>query len=154
MKIAKGFIIMVGVVTIAMAGFGIWYNFRSLSASSSDFFHDESIPYFYQAFYIMSVICIACYIALLICGVQFVRLRTGLVKFFVSIIIFEIVYVFSIGITWLLPTVGMSIAAASGVANGGLMIQAISLFFLWAPIIAIWATKILQGAESISKNEI
>ena len=38
---------------------------------------EHDIPYFYPVFYTMSAICIGCFIVLFICGIQFIRLRTG-----------------------------------------------------------------------------
>ena len=154
MKTAKGFMIAVGIVSIAMAGMGLWYNLTTLFTDFSSSIQEQGIVYFYPAFYTMSAICIACYTALLICGVQFVRLRTSILKFFIGVIIFEIAYFFSIGATWLIPKVGMSIGAATGVANGGLMFQAFILFPLWAPLVAGWAAGRLRKTEKASNNEI
>jgi hypothetical protein len=87
----------------------------------------------------MSAICIVCFIILLLCGVQFIRLRSGIFPLFIGVLIFEVVYVFSIGITWLIPKIGPSIAAATGTANGGLTCQLLILFPFWAPFLAGWA---------------
>jgi hypothetical protein len=154
MKTAKGFMIAVGIASIAMAGIGLWYNLMTLFTDFSDLVQEKGIVYFYPAFYTMSAICIACYVALLLCGVQFVQLRTSLLKLFVGVIIFEIVYFFSIGPMWLIPKIGMSIGAATGVANGGLMFQAFILFPLWAPFIAGWAARRLKETEKASNSEI
>jgi len=152
MKKAKGFMIMVGIVSIAVAAIGLLYNMISLFTDFSDLVQEQGTVHFYPAFYTMSVICIACYIALLTCGVQFVRLRTNLLKLFVGVIIFEIVYFFSIGPMWLIPKIGMSVAAASGVANGGLMFQAFILFPLWAPFLAVWAARRIVKSEDSLKS--
>jgi len=152
MKKAKGFMIMVGIVSIAVAAIGLLYNMISLFTDFSDLVQEQGTVHFYPAFYTMSAICIACYIALLTCGVQFVRLRTNLLKLFVGVIIFEIVYFFSIGPMWLIPKIGMSVAAASGVANGGLMFQAFILFPLWAPFLAVWAARRIVKSEDSLKS--
>jgi hypothetical protein len=39
----------------------------------------------------------------------------------------------------------MSVGAATGIANGGLMAQFIILFPLWAPLVVWWARKKLQS---------
>ena len=54
---------------------------------------------------------------------------------FTVVVIAEVVYFFSISILWLVPKINMSVAAATGVANGGLMIQFIILLPIWAPIV-------------------
>jgi hypothetical protein len=135
------------VFSIILATVGFWYNFSSLSASFSSLVKEQDIPYFYPAFYTMSVICIACYVVLLLCGIQFVRLRAGVFPVFVGILIFEVIYFFSIGFLWVIPYIGKSIAAATGVANGGLMFQAFVLFPLWAPFLAGWAAKRISKSE-------
>lgn len=152
MKTAKGVMIAVGSFSVLMAAVGLWYNLTTLSTNFADLAQEQNIPYFYPAFYAMSAVCIGCYIVLLTCGIQFIRLRTGLLKLFVGTIIFEVVYFFSIGTTWLVPGIGMSIGAATGVANGWLMFQALILFPLWAPFLARWAAGRLTGTDTASNQ--
>ena len=83
---------------------------------------------------------------------QFVRLRTSLLKLFIGVIIFELAYFCSIGTMWLIPPIGMSIGAATGVANGGLMFQAFILFPFWAPLLASWATRRLSETEQAANT--
>jgi hypothetical protein len=89
----------------------------------------------------MSAICIVCYLTLLVIGVQFLRLNASLLRLFSAVMIFEVVYFFTIAFAWMSPGIGMSIAAASGVANGGLMLQLLPLFPLWGPLLAHWAKQ-------------
>jgi len=153
MKKAQGFLIALGVVTIVLGLLGLWYNSASLFANFADVVQEHDIPYFYPAFYVMSAICIICYILLLYCGIQFIRLRTDIMRLFVGVLIFEVIYFFSIGVMWLIPKIGMIVAAATGVANGGLMFQAFILFPLWAPFLAGWAArKITQSKEPSNKS--
>jgi hypothetical protein len=138
---AKVVMIVVGAVSILMAAFGLWYNLQPLFNRSIDLSHREDVSYFYPAFYTMSAICIGCYIVLLICGVQFIRLRIGLLRLFVGTIIFEVVYFFfSIGAIPVFRNIE-GVVAASNIVNGGLMIQALILFPLWAPGVAAWAAN-------------
>ncbi len=148
---AKRSTIAVGIVSIVVAAVGFWYNMTTLLVDFSGFERDHSIPYFYHAFYAMSAICIVCYAVLLICGVQFVRLRTGLLKIFVGVVIFEVVYFLSLGPVSLVPRIGMSVGAAVGVANGGLMFQAVILFPLWAPLLARRAARELSHDRAPSQ---
>ncbi len=152
MKKAKGIMIAVGVASVVMASVGLWYNLTTLFTDFSSLMQEHDIPHFYPAFYTMSAICIGCYLVLLTCGIQFIRLRTRLLGLFIGIIIFEVVYFFSIGTMWLIPKVGMSVGAATGVANGGLMFQAFILFPLWAPFLAGWAHKRLIAPETTSNQ--
>jgi len=128
MKKTRVALIAVGLVSIAMAAAGLWYNLTTIFTDFGEFLQEQDIPHFYPAFYTMSAICIACYIALWICGIQFVRLRTELLGLFTGVVVFEVLYFVSIGAMWLIPKIGMSVAAATGVANGGLMFQAFILF--------------------------
>ena len=57
---------------------------------------------------------------------------------------------------WLIPDIGMSIGAATGVANGGLVIQGITLFPLWGPLLVTWAARrmtCIDAADSSSAKE-
>ncbi|MHC4570730.1 MAG: hypothetical protein ACYS0C_01460 [Planctomycetota bacterium] len=154
MKKAKGFMIAVGVISTVLAVLGLWYNSSSLFTDFSEFVQEQDIPYFYPAFYTMSAVCIACYSILLICGVQFLRLRTRLLSLFVVVLIFEVIYFFSIGAMWLVPKIGMSVAAATGVANGGLTFQAFVLFPLWAPFLTRWAARKISKSGEPSNQGI
>ena len=141
MKKAKAAIVVVGIASIFMATAGLLYNLVTLSVDMSEFAQDPDLPYLYPAFYTMSAVCISCYAALLACGIQFARMRTGLLWLFVVVIASEVVYFFAVAMMWLIPDIGMSVGAATGIANGGLAIQAFVLFPLWAPPVAIWASS-------------
>lgn len=140
-KKARIAMIVVGTVSIVAAVMGLWCNFTTLFTDFSGIVKEQNIPYFYPAFYTMSYICIVCYACLLICGVQFLRLRTNLFKLFVGIIIFEVLYFFSVFALCMILQIGTSVAAAVGVAFGGMSLQKLTLFPLWAPFLAGWAVK-------------
>ncbi len=150
MNFARAALIGVGVSSVLLALLGLIYNMMSLRADFSALQGQVDAPYFYPAFYIMSAICIVCYFALLYIGVQLMRGRTNVVLLLVLVVVFEILYSFAVGSLWLLPDYGMSIAAATGVANGGLMIQAFLLFPLWAPVVAFFASRSLQTKQERS----
>jgi hypothetical protein len=154
MKKEKTALVVVGSTSILMALVGLWYNSSSLLAHSQDLTEELDTPYFNLAYFTMSAVCIVCYIALFACGVQFIRLRTGHLLFFAALLGFEVVYFFSIGFLWLVPGIGMSVAAATGVANGGLSLQALTLFPLWAPLLAAWAARRMSNANEASSNEL
>jgi len=146
-KRAQMSLIAIGVVCVISAAFGLFYNFSTLTVALSRAFPtDKDSPYFYQAFYTMSSVCILCYLLLFCCGVAFLRRSVRLVWLFVSLMIFEVIYFFSLGFfLWPMPQLGLSIAGATGVANGGLMAQFLILFPLWGSILAIWAKRHLQS---------
>jgi hypothetical protein len=116
------------------------------------FEYDPEMPYFKPIFFIMSLVCVACYIVLLIIGIEFVRLKRRFRHIFAGLLIFEVAYFISISILWIFPVrnFSMSVASATGVANGGLMFQFITLFPLWAPILVTWAYKRIHTEQEAS----
>jgi hypothetical protein len=147
MTVARAALVAVGVVSAVLALAGFWYNFTSISADFSHMLPQIDAPYFYQAFYTMSAICLACYCLLLYIGVQLIRSKTNMVTLLTLLLLAEVLYFFAVGSLWMMPEYGMSIAAATGVANGGLMFQAFTLFPLWAPAVAFFASRSLCKSE-------
>ena len=139
---------IIGVAALLCAAFGLWYNITVLGNFWSRRLHVDAwrhdAPYFFPAYGIMSTICLACYALLAFFGIHFLHGRANHCRHFAILMIFEVAYFFSIGVTWLIPGLGMSIGAATGVSNGGLMAQFIILFPLWAPILACWAARRLR----------
>lgn len=148
-RAARTAIRAVGVLAIFSALIGLCYNFVGLAVSFTSTYGarianlDE--PYFFPAFYSMSAICIGCYLLLIAFGVQLFRYQTARLKGFTTLLIFEVVYIFLVDILWQVPEIGRSVAAATGVANGGLTLQGIIFFPLWAPPVAFWARKQLPA---------
>ncbi len=153
MKLAKFYIITVGIISIIVALAGIYYNIQGLLTDFSDLLNDHEISYFYYAFYTMSAICMACYALLMICGIKFMFLKTGIYKVFIGVLVFETVYFFPFSVMWMVPEFGMSISAATGVANGGLMFQGFILFPFWAPFVVIYASKRLNLKQKELMND-
>ena len=89
----------------------------------------------------MSGICVCCYVILLVCGIELVRSRLRWSRLATFVLLFEVGYFFAVGTLWLQPTFGKSIAAATGVANGGLMAQFVVLFPLWGPLLLWWVNS-------------
>jgi hypothetical protein len=50
------------------------------------------------------------------------------------LLLLEVLYFFAIGGLWTLPNAGRGIGAATGIANGGLMVQFVLLMPIWIPI--------------------
>ncbi|MDB5346402.1 MAG: hypothetical protein JWP89_4779 [Schlesneria sp.] len=147
--------VFIGVCYILAALLGLLYNAISMTAVVLDssaqvpFMKHDDYPFFYHAFFTMSGICVACYLVLFVCGIDLVRFRlrsTGLVTL---VMVFEVIYFFSICTWWRDPTVGLSVAAATGIANGGLVVQFLVLLPLWGPIILWWA-KIAQRHSQVA----
>ncbi|MDZ4657294.1 MAG: hypothetical protein SH868_06905 [Bythopirellula sp.] len=135
--------ILVGVVAIVTSCFGLCYNamsaFSALSGTFDQLLKQEDLPYFHQAFWIISGVCVICFIMLIACGIDLVRSRLRWSLLVILVLLFEVGYFFAVGSIWLAPNIGQSVAAATGVANGGLMAQFIIFFPLWAPLLLWWA---------------
>ena len=128
--------IVVGVLTIVCACLGLAYSVGSaVGVLSVDL--DElpvDAPHFLPAYYVMSAVCIACYVLLAWGGYQLSRGSPAGDLLLIAVWLFEIVYFIGIALSWMLPNVGMSIGAATGVAVGGLMAQFIILLPVWGPV--------------------
>ena len=142
-KTAKVLVVTIGLVAVLAALFGLYYNSMSLSSALGGAFADmaaeKGLIFMMPAFYIMSSICIVCYLILLACGLDMIRARVRCFWLMTSVLLFEIAYFFLVSVLWMVPDIGMSVGAATGIANGGLMIQYAILFPLWAPIVLSWA---------------
>ena len=133
---------IVGVAVVACSAFGLLYNAFTLFRAASGSLEApilESAPYRYQAFYLLSLLCVASYIALLISGIQFIRLSFSFFWLFAVALAVEVGLFWLTGRLWLHPKYGMSIAAATGIAEGGLFPQLYTYLPLWAPILVLLA---------------
>ena len=132
---------VVGVIAILVAVGGILYTAASLYAVASGGIDQLAIesdtPYVHAAFYVMASVCVFFYAVLLLCGVQFIRLRSSLWWLFAAVLAVEVIFFFLVGYLASHPTFGSSIAGATGNSSGGLVFQFFVLFPLWAPII-VW----------------
>jgi hypothetical protein len=135
--------IVVGATILVAAILGLFYNAASAAGAFMGVFdpliQTQKLTWFYHAFFVMSGICVFCYAVLFACGIDLVRSHLRSTLIVTMIFALEVVYFFSIGPLWLHPTLGHSIGAATGVANGGLMIQFMIALPLWAPIVLWWA---------------
>jgi hypothetical protein len=136
---------VVGACSILFGLLGLTYNavtlFVDCSYSFLDMNDDVNLGQFYPVFYMMSGICIAFYVALTVVGVQLIRKKFGWAKGLLGIIVLEVIYYLVIGLLWTSPQYGMSVGAATGVSSGGLSFQAFTLFPIWGPWVAMWASR-------------
>jgi len=138
----------VGIVAVLLAAGGVLYTAASLYTVASGGIDELAIeartPYVHSAFYVMATICLFFYAVVLVCGVQFIRLRSSLWWLFSAVLVAEVVFYFLVGWLWSHPTLGDSIAGASGISSGGLVYQFLLLFPLWAPIVVWFAHRTLS----------
>ena len=131
---------IVATTALVMAAYGIYYTVSYLATLYS-IPPDGETPYFREAYYTMVAVCLTFYVLLAFFGVQFLQLKTRLRFWFLSLLIAELIYIPLLGLLWRLDDerIAMSIAAATGVANGGLVAQGVTLFPIWATVIVFWA---------------
>jgi hypothetical protein len=80
------------------------------------------------------------------CAVQFIRLSTSVLWFFVFVLSVEAVIYFGTEWLWTNPVYGASVAAATGISTAGLMPQFLIFLPLWAPILVWMARRSLAKA--------
>jgi hypothetical protein len=146
---------LVGIISILTAIGGAWYTIEIIRLAVLRLTPTAEAPYVVPISYVMAFICILCYLGLFYIGLQFICLKMRLYRIFIGITIFETLYFCSIGALWLsvtlIPSVGTSIAGASGI-NGGLIIQFIILFPLWSPFVVMWAHKRMTNLHEIETS--
>ncbi|XZE42740.1 hypothetical protein SH467x_002272 [Pirellulaceae bacterium SH467] len=129
----------IAALLIIAAVLGLLYNASSLSAAFSGAFDKvpdiAALPHFYTAFYLMSAICIVCYLFIIVASVGLCLGSATCARLLAILLLFEVFYFFAIGALWTLPIVGPGIGAATGVANGGLMVQFLLLMPIWIPVV-------------------
>lgn len=138
-----------GVMAVVLALAGFVYTGTSIfwvAAGTVDQLALElNAPHVHASFYTLASICILFYSAILLCGVQFFRLRGRLWWLFAVVLLLEVALQFVVGRLWLHPTLGQSIAAATGIALGGLTFQFFLGFPLWAPVVAYLCNRSLRA---------
>jgi hypothetical protein len=104
------------------------------------------MPYFEPAFKVMSAICVVCYLALALSGVQLVRGRLGWAYVTIATLVIESVYLVSLAVAWarLPPAMRMSVGSATGVSSGGLTPQLVVLYPIWGTV-ALAVSLVRQG---------
>lgn len=149
MKGRKLGIQIVGGLSIVVAVIGIIYTVMYFYFVFEKAY-DPELPYFKISYYSMVTICMIFYLILIYCGFVFLMLKTEFRKLFLILLLLEVLYFFSLSFFWASSneSIAISVAAATGVANGGLMIQFITLFPLWAPIVVFWGHRGLEVNEN------
>jgi hypothetical protein len=134
--------IAVAILTGLAALLGLAYNGASLASSLAMGFNDPETmaetPYIAPAYYIMSAVCVVSYVLLIWGSYRMARGSTLAPWLLIGVWLFEIVYFLGVNASWLHPEWGMSIAAATGIANGGMMVQFMILLPIWGPIVVLF----------------
>ena len=104
----------VGIVAVLLAAGGVLYTATSLYTVASGGIDELAVEagtlYVHSAFYAMATICLFFYAVVLICGVQFIRLRSSLWWLFSVVLVAEVAFHFLVGWLGSHPTLGESIA--------------------------------------------
>ena len=142
--------VVIGILNVLFALFGLYYNastFRTFRAGGFQMADSRpDMPYFEPAFKVMSAICVVCYLALALSGVQLVRGRLGWAYVTIATLVIESVYVLSVAVAWarMPPGMRMSVGGATGVSIGGLAPQLVVLYPIWGAV-ALMVALIRQG---------
>jgi hypothetical protein len=133
----------VGLVSLGCAVFGFWYLYNTVQADYAPLTSKMGLRYFTESYFVMAGICCCCFATLAYCAVSFLRCRFEAFRLFVLLVLVEIGYALCLII--LLPAfprnVALSVGAATGVANGGLVAQAYLLLPLWGPFAVFVARR-------------
>jgi hypothetical protein len=146
----KASLITLGVVSTICAVLGLLYNMGTAYAGFSGAFakiiREQKLGYFYQAFSAMSAICVVFYILLMMSGIYFLKLQERFINLFMGVMVAEVLYFLLLRfiVSSLADIYALSIAAATGVANGGLMAQYFILFPIWGCILALWTKRKIE----------
>jgi hypothetical protein len=97
----------------------------------------ESAPLFRKMFFLFSGISVAFNILLALIAAALLMGFPISWWQFAAVFLPQVLYIFSLGIFWRHPRLGMSIAAASGCGNVGLTVPFLCLLPIWGPI-ALW----------------
>jgi hypothetical protein len=148
-----------GILAVVLAIAGLvdtaYSVYRVASGAVEETLEEFEVPYFYPVFYVMASICVAFYVVLMFCGLRFIRLRSDLWWLFAAGLVSEMVAFHSIGYwLWPHPTLGRSVAAATGISTVGLTYQFLLLFPLWAPILAYIAHRKLEPPRPLPTSEL
>jgi hypothetical protein len=135
----------VGAVTLGCAIYGFYFNFSTFRSILRRGREPDDPPYFREAFYVLSAICIFFYVVLGWIGTEFVLGRSERWAVFVTILVAEIIYVAVVGALWARSKHAMSIGAATGVSIGGLMAQLFILLPIWGPVVVWLARRSIAG---------
>jgi hypothetical protein len=134
--------LVLGGLTLLCAVLGLAYSAGMLvfitNAGEEAAARMDSLPHFHPAFFLMWGICVTCFFALAWGGYRLLQRRLTATRLLVGVWLFELVYLFVVAVTWRAPGIGPSIAGATGVANGGLMVQYMILLPLWGPLVLWW----------------
>ena len=147
MEKPKLVMMVVGLVTLAFAVFGLYQTFTSIVAVEQErvtLLH--RFNYFFPAFYLMTTINVIFFLTLGWCGIDQVRLRLTHLKFFVWLFVTTLVYAVLFG--RLIMAIDDSLAAAAGATLPRLLLPFIILFPIWGSLGLWWAKKrmkILKG---------
>jgi len=144
-KLADRALILAGGSSVILGLIGIGYNAVTLFLNYSPILQDLNAkvetPHFYTAFYVMSGICVALYMGLVVVGIQLLGKRPAWAFGLLAIVVLEVLYYLAIGAMWRSAEYGLSVAAATGVSSGGLSFQVFVLFPIWGPWIALWGRR-------------
>jgi len=152
MKLSPSVILkVVGILSVVGALFGLWYSFTSYQrVTSPTFTFATDYPYFYPAFFVMIGFSTLLLLSMLWSGIQLYFQKQSVLQLFIATCVLTILFLVIVGSLWLNPIIGRSVAAATGVAGGGLSPFQIVLFPIWAPFLILWSFRKAAKVEPLA----
>jgi hypothetical protein len=139
---------IVGATSSLLSLVGLWFDVAYLMADYSCM--KDVPPYFFQVHYTMAGIDIALLIAGVVLGIVLMR---GIAVWAFLLIGLQLMIVLKwwvVGGLWLDPTLGRTIATATG-SSGGTIVHLVILFPIWGSVAALWAYRRVhqEGRSSV-----
>ena len=144
----KLFCRLVGSLGIACSAIALYYNTAASFSVLSRPLRPDTPVYFREFFVLLTLIAAVVAIGVAFGSFELIRLRRrgGVVTtVFASL---PVGLIFVVGGSWLIPSFGSSIAAATGVSLGGLMPMLVTLLPLWAGLLILFVFRSPAGPTS------
>jgi hypothetical protein len=137
MRQSKIVLRLIGLLSIALAAFGLIYIGISLLLSAFPNRLTNNPPYFLPTFYVMAAAVVLIEVAIAWSGWSFVK--GNVARVFPFIVACACTEALPIIVRRLAdhPSIGHSIAAATGISTGGIYLQWAIRFPIWAPLIVL-----------------
>lgn len=133
---------LIGAYSVLCATLGLFFTWSCMPGVLARHAAKGSTPdAFLPAYFTMTGISTVILALLLVTGIRIFRQQRSALTVFTIASVLPIVMIFLTGAAWLSPSLGLSIAAATGVSQMGLTLFVITLFPLWAPLAAVWALR-------------
>ena len=140
---------LVGLLGIACSAFAIYYNTAAAFSVLSRTLRPDTPVHFREFFVVLTLIAAVVALGVAFGSFELIRLRRrgGVVTTIFASLPVGLICV--VGSSWLIPSFGSSIAAATGVSLGGLMPMLVTLLPLWAALLILFVFRSPVASTSL-----